>query len=458
MNRQAGDTVQAAPAVSRRRAFQYAAAGVVAGIIFPVVASIFKLVELHMPITLAGMIGIQQTETVLWITDTAPFFLGLVAGIAGRQQDRLVQANAVLQQRETELRSIRSGLETNVLERTSELDQRNAQMRSVVAFARQIADVQDLAALLQMAVEIIHERFEQYDANLYLLDERGQVASLRASSSAEGKALAQSGHRIPLADQGPVGRVARRGKLLAATIHPDSAGQPGRTSAAPALTSQVTLPLVVRGRVIGVLDLLMASPQPVSQNDIEILQLVADQLAVAVESVRQASESRATVQQLENVTAEGTRAAWQQYLKNNSMAYRFTPAGVHPIPPIGPADTHDTGMAGAPSVPLLLRGQRIGSIALRTRSGSLASTERDLLEKVAAQVALALENVRLLEETRQRAAQEQVISEISARFSRSLDVDALLQAAVREFAALPDVAEATVMLKPSDDRGIETPN
>ena len=125
-----------------------------------------------------------------------------------------------------------------------------------------------------------------------------------------------------------------------------------------------------------------------------------------------------------------------------------------------PASTPTTGNpdANASSIPLVLRGQRIGAISLRTRSDSLAPAERDLLEKVAAQVALALENVRLLEETRQRAAQEQIISEISARFSRSLDVDALLQAAVREFAALPEVAEATVLLKPSDEQGMQAPN
>lgn len=74
------------------------------------------------------------------------------------------------------------------------------------------------------------------------------------------------------------------------------------------------------------------------------------------------------------------------------------------------------------------------------------------MDKLVAQIALALENARLIEETRQHAAQEQVVSEISARFSRSLDVEALLQAAVREFAALPDVAEATVVLKPTNEQ------
>jgi len=444
---------ESAPAVSSRRTVQYAVAGAVAGLAFPLLGSIVKAIEMHMPVTPLNLVAVQQLDVVLWITDTAPFFLGLVAGLAGRQQDRLIQTNAALQQREMELDSIRANLEANVLERTRELDERNSQMRSVVTFARQIADIQDLAPLLQTAVDIIHERFAQYDANLYLVDERAQAASLRASSTADGKAQAESGFRVGLGDQGPVGRVARRGKLLTSTMRSE-ADQPGRPVGRTTTTSQVTLPLTVHARIIGALDLLMPTPQPVSQNELEILQLVADQLAVAIQSVRQASETRAAIQQLETITAESTHTAWYQYLKNNSMAYQFTPSGVHPMAAREAVGTDDPGM---PSIPLLLRGQRIGSISLRTRSGMLVPTERDLLEKVAAQVTLALENVRLLEETRQRAAQEQIISEISARFSRSLDVDALLQAAVREFAALPEVAEATVLLKPSDDHGAQAP-
>jgi GAF domain-containing protein len=454
MNRQTSGIVEGAPTLSNRRMLQYAAIGLAAGIVFPFVASIVKLAALNMPFTALNLLAMQRLEPVIWITDTAPFFLGIVAAIAGRQQDRLLQANTVLRQREMELGSIRSSLEASVLERTRELDERNAQMRSVVVFARQIADIQDLSPLLQTATSVIHERFGQYDVNLYLVDERGQAALLRASSSEEGLGLVENGFRIPIADQGAVGRVARRGKLLTSTVRTES--QPSaRAAKTPTLTEQVTLPLTVRARVIGVLDLLLPAPRVVGQNDIEVLQLVADQLAVAIESVRQAGETRATVQQLENLSGEGTRAAWYQYLKNSSMAYQFTPAGVRSLPT---AEAMAVPGASAPSVPLVLRGQRIGAISLKTRSGGLATAEHDLLEKVAAQVALALENVRLLEETRQRAAQEQIISEISARFSRSLDVDALLQAAVREFAALPEVAEATVLLKPSDEQGMQAPN
>jgi len=103
-------------------------------------------------------------------------------------------------------------------------------------------------------------------------------------------------------------------------------------------------------------------------------------------------------------------------------------------------------------IPLVLRGQEIGSIALQRKDkAEWPEPDRDLAKKVAIQVALALDNIRLIDETRQHAVQEQTVNEISGHFSRSLDVDTLLQTAVRELAALPDVSEASIFIKPSDE-------
>lgn len=71
-----------------------------------------------------------------------------------------------------------------------------------------------------------------------------------------------------------------------------------------------------------------------------------------------------------------------------------------------------------------------------------------MAERVASQVALAVENARLLEESQRRAAREQKVSEFSNRFSRSLDVDVLLQNAARELRSLPQVDEVSVFINP----------
>ena len=183
------------------RASQYALAGILAGIVFPALASIIKVSELGLPVSFSNILAAQLTEPLLWITDTAPFFLGLVAGIAGRRQDLVVQANQQLTEREAELSSIRANLEQGIIDRTRELDETNGQMRSVIGFARQVADIQDIASLLPASVAMLAERFENRDANLFLLDEKGQWAVLMAASSSVGRNLLRDGFRVAVGDQ-----------------------------------------------------------------------------------------------------------------------------------------------------------------------------------------------------------------------------------------------------------------
>ncbi|MGE5073590.1 MAG: hypothetical protein ACM3MF_09190, partial [Anaerolineae bacterium] len=256
MNSRPEDTREVARPAFNQRLTQYAVVGAAVGFIFPILASLIKMSELGMPITLGNMFSVQQIERVLWITDTAPFFLGLVAGIAGRQQDRVLQTNEALQAREAELSMIRSSLEASMAQRTQELDQRNREMRSVITFARQIAEIQDLPALLSASAEIIHERFPQYEANIFLLDETGQFALLRASSSPHGKSQVQGGLRTTVGDGTPVGRAARRGKMATAGIQTQGADGKLKKPTGPLALPEIALPLTVRGRVIGLLDLL----------------------------------------------------------------------------------------------------------------------------------------------------------------------------------------------------------
>ena len=99
------------------------------------------------------------------------------------------------------------------------------------------------------------------------------------------------------------------------------------------------------------------------------------------------------------------------------------------------------------SAPILLRGQQIGAISIARKGDSRWSqSDRELLEEVASQVGLAVDNIRLLEEATQRARQEQTVGRLATRFSQSLDLDTLLQTAARELGQLPDIAEVSVFV------------
>jgi GAF domain-containing protein len=209
----------------------------------------------------------------------------------------------------------------------------------------------------------------------------------------------------------------------------------------PMTRSEIALPLLIRDRLLGVLDIQSDKPQAFNAGDIDVLQTLANQIAVAIENARLLDESQATLQQLEAVTGMRTREAWRQKLQGKGRAFTYTPLGLR-------AGNLSNATGNTLTVPLLLRGQKIGDIAIaRKGNAALNKNEADLIAEVANQASQAIDNIRLLEEATQRANQEEIISRLAGKFSQSLDTDTLLQTAVRELAQLPDVSNATVFLK-----------
>ena len=95
----------------------------------------------------------------------------------------------------------------------------------------------------------------------------------------------------------------------------------------------------------------------------------------------------------------------------------------------------------------------MGSITIsRNDDGKWSKLDEALLQEVAAQVGLAVDNIRLLEEATYRAQQEQTVGQLATHFSQSLDLDTLLQTAARELGSLPDVAEVAVFVGQPDDQ------
>ena len=94
-----------------------------------------------------------------------------------------------------------------------------------------------------------------------------------------------------------------------------------------------------------------------------------------------------------------------------------------------------------------MRGQKIGNISIaRKGDAKWSKLDESLLDEVASQVGLAVDNIRLLEEATQRAKQEQTVGQLATRFSQSLDLDTLLQTAARELGQLPDISEVSVFI------------
>ena len=100
-------------------------------------------------------------------------------------------------------------------------------------------------------------------------------------------------------------------------------------------------------------------------------------------------------------------------------------------------------------LPLLLRDQAIGNLSIEADRTTLSPQEYAFIEAVTQQTVLALENIRLLEETQRTAQQDRIVNTISEQLSRTLDVEHVIKTAVRELGRLPNVSEVSIHIEPN---------
>ena len=331
-------------------------------------------------------------------------------------------------------------LEQRVADRTSGLTKKTDQLRAASYIARQTADVQQLSAILEIVVDAVTNQFGYYHAGIYLMNETGNEAILQAASSEGGKRMVERGEAVDISTPGLIGHVASQKR---ARIAVDIGADPVffNNPDLPMTRSEIALPLIIRDKVLGILEIQSDQPQAFRAEDIDVFQTLADQVAVAIDNARLLGESQAALMQLEAVSSHRTRDAWNQKLVGQGLAFTFTPLGIRletHTPAAGEADVHTL---------ITLRGQTIGSISLARKDHSSRNKfDEDLIQEVAYQVGLAVDNLRLLEDAQQHARQEQTIGELATRFSQALDIDSLLQTAARELGQMPDVSEVSVFI------------
>lgn len=352
------------------------------------------------------------------------------ANIAKKMQDTL-----------EELIRERAQLEERVSERTNELETRTAQLRSSTIVARTVAEIQNIEELMSAVTSLTSEQFGYYHIGLYLLDENKKTAFLQASSSATGKQLVGQGFHIEPSRKNPLYQVVDQNRYYFAS-DADSAHF-FSDSNFPLTRSRMTLPLAIRGKVIGILDIHSEQTQAFNAQDAEIMQTLADLAAISIDNVRLINESRDLVNQLESNTSLQARETWSKLTSRHTPAYQYTPAGVRPI--FSPKKNAEEGSDDL-HIPLILHGQTIGTIKLRRKgsSSSWSERERDLVEKIADQVSLALENSRLVDEAQKNALRDQMITNVSSNVRETLDIESVIRTAATELRKVFDLKESEI--------------
>lgn len=352
------------------------------------------------------------------------------------------------------LNELIANLETRVDERTREVERRAEYLSITGGLSRVVASILDVNTLLDRVAHLISERFGFYHTGIFLIDDAREWAVLHAVSSEGGQRMLARGHRLRVGEEGIVGYVSGSGRArIALDVDEDVVWI--KNPDLPATRSEMALPLIFGQQIIGVLDVQSEAAAAFGTEDIATLRILADQIAVAIRNAQLFAESQQTLRALQRSYAEEVQQGWA--LRGTPViGYRYTPADTTPLTRTAVPTTPAAQMGSTPYVdadntlwvPLQLAGgQNFGLLRLcRDAAQPWSGHDVAFVTRAVQEIAQALEVARLLEESRLRALREAQVGEIADLFTRALDVDTMLQTAVRELGRLSGVAEVAVHL------------
>jgi GAF domain-containing protein len=430
--------------------------GVLFGLLFPIAGTLIEIWTMGAPFNGSTLLLAQKQNIVLLVVDTAPIVLGFLFYMIGQRETTLQESNRRMQEALQTSKETQDTLEQHVAERTRELEDETVRVRSAAEVARDIASAPSLDELLERASTLIMERFKFDHTAIFLLDDKKEYAVLRASPTEAGGQYLANNHRLRVGEQGIVGRVAATGQArIALDTGADAVYFNNPTL--PNIHSEMALPLKTETEVLGVLDIQSNQAQAFRQEDIEIMQITADQLAIGIERIRLLQQVKTQLQEIERAYQYVTRQSWVSFVsdKSRNMGYKFKGAQLQPIRTVPePAVTNPAGKEPEDKketkIPVQLRGQTIGFVDVRFQDESTHAEIVTIIEQITERLATALDNARLAEEIRDHAQRDALISELGGRFRSSLDLESVLRTAAQEFQKAFQLQEAEVQLNIPD--------
>ena len=372
------------------------------------------------------------------------------------------------------------------------INQYTLQMEVAAEVARAATSIPDLNQLLTTSVNLIQARFDFYYVGIFLVDQYGEWAILRAATGEPGTQMLQQGHKLRVGGQSMIGWSVAHGQPRIAL---DVGKEPVRfdNPLLPDTRSEMALPLIARATeavagtalatvpvaIIGAMTVQSRLAGAFTGQDLAVLQIITGQLANAIQNARLLAQTQAQMEQLEAIQ---NRSWTRQPLPTLSgYAYELStdtftpidsssPPGIpglpyHPSPspdPVpsewpsrGDGDRLPSGDSHQPlATPITLLGQEIGTLDLYdlAQPRDWLDDETALTETVLSQAAMAIQNARLFQETQRRATQLATAAEVARDATAILDVDRLLNQAMHLISDQFDYYHASVFLIDEEDQ------
>jgi len=280
---------------------------------------------------------------------------------------------------------------------------------------------------------------------------------LAASPTEAGSQMIANNHRLRVGEVGIVGRVAFTEEPRI-TLDTGADAVYFNNPYLPKTRSEMALPLKVENRMIGVLDVQSDQPQAFDKGDVAIMQILADQLATAIERTRLLQQVEQNLSDLQQAYGQFTREGWKTLGESGLLTktgYRFDNVRIQSISEV-PENGDEVMKTGSMvidnkaeinqvAMPIKLRGQTIGVVSVSLKNGYTPATITTL-ELAIERLALSLESARLYEQARLRADREQAIAQVATNISSATEFDAILRTTVEEVGRSLSDAEVSIQI------------
>ena len=351
------------------------------------------------------------------------------------------QKNQSLEQEQKELL-------IQVQQQTDTLERRVRQLRTASEITRTISSILDPQTLIHQVTDAVKEQFDLYYVGVFLVDPLREFAVLQYGTGEAGRKMLANRHRLAVGGFSMIGWTTQTRKPRIAldigeeAVHFDN-------PLLPDTRSELALPINTPNTLYGAMTIQSDRSGAFDQDDILVLQSIADSLAIAFENDNLFQRTQKTLEEIRVLNKAYVQQAWgeaREIYGDLHMTYENPDVQVTSL------------KTKTVKVPIFLRDEVIGEINVEVSGDEIQKEQLEFLESISSQTSVALENARLLDETQRAAAKEQKLNDLSTQFSRALTIEEILKTAVIEFGKLPLVSEASISLIPPEEMNLKIPS
>jgi len=385
-----------------------------------------------------------------------------------------------------------------------ESQHRTIQLETAAEIARDISSSLNLDELLVKAVNFIRERFDFYHASVFMHDLQGEFTVIREATGEAGVQMKRTGYKVGIGSKSIVGFVSSRGEQL--VVDNTAKDSTYSNPLFPNTRSEAAFPLKVGDRILGEIDVQSIHPYAFTQDKIRSLQILADQMAIAVVNTELFSETQEHLSQhrllhhitttaasgttleeaLESavnglqVTLGGDRATiLLTNREKNSLEVKASTGYAEDIAkveiPIGSGITGWVAAHKRPlrvknvsedpryilvssntrselAIPLVFRNELLGVLNVESELiDAYTENDEEMLGTLGGSLAAIIANASLLEQIRIQAERDRLIYEVTSKIRRSTDIQLIMATTTSELTRLTGARYAKIQIKPEDN-------